>query len=115
MPLLTSGGGKFAPPKIDQRKRNGQELPTDASQLPQEVQLNLGGCELIFSDGQWTSSGGTGVVRGSKKESAARKLEEENNLLKAKLELVMDMLTELTAQSRLQAKEVKMLRAKLRK
>ncbi|XP_059476800.1 protein chibby homolog 1 [Neocloeon triangulifer] len=114
MPLL-SGGGRFVAPKIEQRKRQTQDLPADASQLPDEVEMTLDGHTLIFSEGQWISSGSsTGVISGSKRE-AMRKLEEENNLLKAKLELMMDMLTEMTAQSRLQAKEVKMLRAKLRK
>jgi len=59
------------------------------------VAMKLGGHELVFEDGQWVVTGGHGGV-GSREvirlQKQNLKLLEENNLLKYKVELLLDML-----------------------
>lgn len=63
MPLLVGGGGRFTPPKIDQRIKKGSEiLDENATQLPEEVEFSLGGHELVFRDGQWSGLGSSNGI-----------------------------------------------------
>ncbi|XP_062503654.1 protein chibby homolog 1-like isoform X2 [Corticium candelabrum] len=79
------------------------------------IRVCLGGQELVFEDGNWITESGSGaessreVVRLKKH---IRELTEENNLLKFKNELLLDMLVASNADSLVQQKELEALKAR---
>ncbi|XP_048510047.1 protein chibby homolog 1 [Athalia rosae] len=122
MPLFSN---KFSPKKTPTRKafvslankdlspkRIEKELGPDVG----PIRLRLGDQEAVFDSGQWIPE--TGKVSGTYKENErlrreVKKLEEENNLLKLKFEVMLDMLTQTTAESNLHSKELETLKNKL--
>uniref|UniRef100_W5KN37 Chibby 1, beta catenin antagonist n=1 Tax=Astyanax mexicanus TaxID=7994 RepID=W5KN37_ASTMX len=114
MPLF---GNTFSPKKTPPRKSASLNSLHTLDRSTREVELgveygapvlNIGGQSLKFEEGQWiTESGGN---MSSKEVQKLKKrnlqLEEENNLLKLKIELLLDMLTETTAESHLVQKEL---------
>ncbi|XP_015461801.3 protein chibby homolog 1 [Astyanax mexicanus] len=114
MPLF---GNTFSPKKTPPRKSASLNSLHTLDRSTREVELgveygapvlNIGGQSLKFEEGQWiTESGGN---MSSKEVQKLKKrnlqLEEENNLLKLKIELLLDMLTETTAESHLVLKEL---------
>ena len=59
------------------------------------IYLTLDGMELVFEDGEWTSEtveAGTSGRGNEALTSQNRKLQEENQLLKYKLDILLDML-----------------------
>nr|XP_054325532.1 protein chibby homolog 1 isoform X2 [Pongo pygmaeus] len=76
--------------------------------------MNLAGQSLKFENGQWIAE--TGVSGGVDRKEVQRlrrrnqQLEEENNLLRLKVDILLDMLSESTAESHLMEKELDELR-----
>lgn len=70
--------------------------------------MNIAGQILKFENGQWIAeSGGTGAQKEVQRlQKRNQLLEEENNLLRLKVEVLLDMLTETTADSHLKEKEL---------
>ncbi|NXS13735.1 CBY1 protein, partial [Neodrepanis coruscans] len=75
--------------------------------------MNLAGQSLKFEKGQWVSEAGS--FTGDRKELQRLQrrnlvLEEENNLLRLKVDVLLDMLSETTAESHLLEKELEELK-----
>ncbi|XP_066292064.1 protein chibby homolog 1-like [Branchiostoma lanceolatum] len=119
MPLF---GNKFSPKKTSPRRSASlSNLSTiDEAQKAAEfgldygpIRVKLGGTEVSYHDGQWISEGGgSGVSQREvvKLKKDKQKLEEENNLLKLKMQILLDMLAEQTCESHLLEKEVQEMR-----
>lgn len=77
--------------------------------------MNLAGQSLKFENGQWIAE--TGISGGVDRREAQRlrrrnqQLEEENNLLRLKVDILLDMLSETTAESHLMEKELDELKS----
>ena len=107
MPLF---GNKFSPKKGVARKWPSlSNLNLDASTQQTEfgldygpIKIKLGDNEIVFDKGQWISeAGGGGSGTGSQRnlmnlQQENHHLHEENNLLKLKLEILLDMVRGLT-------------------
>ncbi|XP_078539720.1 protein chibby homolog 1 [Lissotriton helveticus] len=116
MPLF---GNNFSPKKTPPRKSASLSNLHALDRSVREIELgldygppnmNIAGQILKFENGQWIAeSGGTGneVQRLHKRN---QQLEEENNLLRLKVEVLLDMLTESMAESHLIEKEVDALK-----
>ncbi|XP_028263234.1 protein chibby homolog 1 isoform X1 [Parambassis ranga] len=111
-------GNTFTPKKTPPRKSASLSSLHTLDRSTREIELgleygppvmNIGGQSWKFEEGQWiTESGGNTSSRELqrlKKRNA--QLEEENNLLKLKIEILLDMLTETTVDYHLMEKEVK--------
>ncbi|VDP82551.1 unnamed protein product [Echinostoma caproni] len=123
MPLFAR---RFSVPKFPARKAasmtNLSQL--DATTRSQEFSLDLGpvrtrlsGRDLVFRDGNWVIEGDSTMTKcaGADRESFRMKKEnhqltEENNLLKLKIDILLDMLAETTAEVHLQENEIENLR-----
>ncbi|XP_033211849.1 protein chibby homolog 1 [Belonocnema kinseyi] len=122
MPLFSS---KFSPKKTPIRKasvslankdlspkRLEKELGPDIG----EIRICLGEQQAVFDHGMWIPE--SGQIGGTFKENESlkkdlRKLEEENNLLKIKLEVLLDMLTQTTAEANLDKEELEALKSRM--
>ncbi|KAL3318629.1 Protein chibby 1 [Cichlidogyrus casuarinus] len=132
MPLFYK---KFSIPKFPNRKASSM---SNLSQLDatirstefgvdyqNEIRAKLNGQELIFQNGNWIFSGeegGASTNRSLNRDDSFRKREvtalrqenqrllEEKNLLQVKLEILLDMLAESTAEVQLQENEIDSLR-----
>jgi len=116
MPFSLFGTNKFSPKKGGPRKSPSMSnLNLDATERSAEfgvdygpVKVKLGGNEISFEGGEWISdTPGGGNQRETirlKKQNVA--LTEENNLLKIKIELLLDMLSERTAELHLQENQI---------
>ncbi|KAM4652775.1 protein chibby homolog 1 [Discoglossus pictus] len=114
MPLF---GNTFSPKKTPPRKSASLSNLHALDRTTKEVELGLdygspsisiAGQSMKFENGQWiTESGGSGsqkeIQRLRKKN---QQLEEENNLLRLKVDILLDMLSETTAESHLKEKEL---------
>lgn len=114
MPLF---GNKFSPKKTSPRKAPSlSNLSTDPDFREQElsldygpIQVKLGNNEVTFENGQWISetSGAATVHREMAKiKKQNQQLIEENNLLKMKVDILLDLLSETTAEVHLQENEI---------
>ncbi|XP_043282564.1 protein chibby homolog 1 [Venturia canescens] len=122
MPFFTN---KFSPKKIPTRKADVSLANKDLSpkRIERElgpdigpIKLRLGDQEATFDEGLWIPETGkaSGTFRENEKlRKEVKKLEEENNLLKLKFELLLDMLTETTAEVHMHRGELESLRNKL--
>ncbi|XP_015434058.1 PREDICTED: protein chibby homolog 1 [Dufourea novaeangliae] len=115
MPLFSN---KFSPKKTPTRKAGVFLVNKDLS--PQRIEkelgpnvgpirLKLGDQEAIFESGLWIPE--SGKVGGTYKENEklkkeVKRLEEENNLLKLKFDILLDMLTQTTAEFNSQREEL---------
>ncbi|XP_063796549.1 protein chibby homolog 1 [Pseudophryne corroboree] len=117
MPLF---GNTFSPKKTPPRKSASLSNLHALDRTVKEVELgldygvpniNLGGQSLKFENGQWIAeSGGSGSHKELQRlRKRNMQLEEENNLLRLKVELLLDMLSETTAESHLIEEELKSL------
>ncbi|XP_072931876.1 protein chibby homolog 1 [Epargyreus clarus] len=112
MPLFSS---KFTPKTIPVRRQDTSvlknELGSDyaSKELSIDIgplKLKLGDFEITFEDGQWIPASGRAgaahkeVIR-LKKE--LERLEEENNMLRLKFEILLDMMTDKTVEAEQQA------------
>lgn len=72
--------------------------------------MNLAGQSLKFENGQWVAdsviSGGVDRRETQRLRKRNQQLEEENNLLRLKVDILLDMLSETTAESHLKDKEL---------
>ncbi|XP_071754537.1 protein chibby homolog 1 isoform X2 [Centroberyx gerrardi] len=115
MPLFV--GNTFSPKKTPPRKSASLSNLHTLDRSTREVELgleygapvmNIGGQSLKFEEGQWIADSG-GNVSGKEVQRLKKRnmqLEEENNLLKLKIEILLDMLTETTAESHLMEREL---------
>ncbi|XP_061822137.1 protein chibby homolog 1 [Nerophis lumbriciformis] len=115
--LPLSFGNLFSPKKIPPRKSASLSSLHTLDRSTREMELglqygppvmNIGGQTLKFEDGQWiTDSGGNASVKEVERLKKRNiQLEEENNILKLKIEILLDMLTESTVEYHLKEKEV---------
>uniref|UniRef100_A0A0B6ZNN5 Protein chibby homolog 1 n=1 Tax=Arion vulgaris TaxID=1028688 RepID=A0A0B6ZNN5_9EUPU len=117
---LSLFGNKFSPKKTPPRRAQSlSNLHLDATESKAEfgidygaLKVSLGGNEVAFENGLWINESGAGS--GHKQVSQLRKqnetLHEENNLLKLKIDILLDMLAEKSAVSQFHENEVKQLR-----
>ncbi|XP_053988919.1 protein chibby homolog 1 [Hylaeus volcanicus] len=119
MPLFSN---KFSPKKTPTRKAGVFLANKDLSpkRIEKElgpnvgpIRLKLGDQEAVFESGLWIPESGT--IGGTYKENEklkkeVKKLEEENNLLKLKFEVLLDMLTQTTADFHSQKEELDRLK-----
>ncbi|XP_057682551.1 protein chibby homolog 1 isoform X2 [Corythoichthys intestinalis] len=107
----------FNPKKIPPRKTASLSSLHTLDRSTRELELgiecgppamSIGGHNLKFEDGQWISvSGGNASHREIERlKKKNLQLEEENNMLKLKIEILIDMLTESTVEYHLMEKEV---------
>ncbi|XP_010893843.1 protein chibby homolog 1 [Esox lucius] len=114
MPLF---GNTFSPKKTPPRKSVSLSNLHTLDRSTKEIELgleygapvmNIGGQSLKFEEGQWIAESG-GNVSGKEMQRLKKRnlqLEEENNLLKLKIDILLDMLSETTAESHLMEKEL---------
>ncbi|XP_060705345.1 protein chibby homolog 1 [Hemiscyllium ocellatum] len=124
MPLF---GNVFSPKKTPPRKSASLSSLHTLDRVSREVELgldhgapvmNIGGQSLKFDNGQWVSEsvGDSGVQKEVQRlRKRNQQLEEENNLLRLKIDILLDMLSETTAESHLMEKELEELKTHNRK
>ncbi|CAK9796696.1 Protein chibby homolog 1 [Anthophora plagiata] len=107
MPLFSN---KFSPKKTPSRKAgislankdfNSKSIEKEFGLNIGPIRLKLGDQETIFEAGSWIPE--SGKIGGTYKENERlkkeiKRLEDENNLLKLKFEVLLDMLTQKTAE-----------------
>ncbi|XP_059537526.1 protein chibby homolog 1 isoform X2 [Myotis daubentonii] len=121
MPLF---GNTFSPKKTPPRKSASLSNLHNLDRSTREVELgldygtptmNLAGQSLKFENGHWVAE--TGVSGGVDQREAQRlrrrnqQLEEENNLLQVKVEVLLDMFSETTAEFQIMKKELEELKS----
>ncbi|XP_022258274.1 protein chibby homolog 1-like isoform X2 [Limulus polyphemus] len=122
MPLF---GSKFSPKKTTPRKSPSLSNLTqslDPGHTQEELGLNygpiklrLGNQQAKFENGQWVTEPKNASVSSKEIEELKqenKRLIEENNFLKYKLEIMLDLLTEKTLDFYLQEEEVEQLKTK---
>uniref|UniRef100_A0A0B8RUW0 Protein chibby-like protein 1-like n=1 Tax=Philothamnus irregularis TaxID=1899461 RepID=A0A0B8RUW0_9SAUR len=119
MPLF---GNTFSPKKTPPRKSASLSNLHSLDRSTREIELGLEygtpvmtltGQSLRFENGQWLpeSFGSNGDRRETQRlRKRNQQLEEENNLLRLKVDLLLDMLSETTAESHLMEKELEELK-----
>ncbi|XP_026552093.1 protein chibby homolog 1 [Pseudonaja textilis] len=119
MPLF---GNTFSPKKTPPRKSASLSNLHSLDRSTREIELGLEygtpvmtltGQSLRFENGQWIpeSFGSNGDRRETQRlRKRNQQLEEENNLLRLKVDLLLDMLSETTAESHLMEKELEELK-----
>ncbi|XP_059104037.1 protein chibby homolog 1 isoform X1 [Peromyscus eremicus] len=116
MPLF---GSIFSPKKTPPRKSASLSNLHSLDRSTRELELgldygtptmNLAGQNLKFENGQWVAdtviSGGVDRRETQRLRKRNQQLEEENNLLRLKVDILLDMLSETTAESNLKDKEL---------
>ncbi|XP_018326497.1 protein chibby homolog 1-like [Agrilus planipennis] len=112
-------GNKFSPKKPSSRKsflHNSSKSPDKLIEKDSSTKLALGDYILTFQNGKWVLENGVqGAMHKALKKQNLRiqTLEEENNLLKLKLECFMNMLTETTIDSHIQQREIEKLKTEV--
>ncbi|XP_036156827.1 protein chibby homolog 1 isoform X5 [Myotis myotis] len=121
MPLF---GNTFSPKKTPPRKSASLSNLHNLDRSTREVELgldygtptmNLAGQSLKFENGHWVAE--TGISGGVDQREAQRlrrrnqQLEEENNLLQVKVEVLLDMFSETTAEFQIMKKELEELKS----
>ncbi|XP_028601441.1 protein chibby homolog 1 isoform X1 [Podarcis muralis] len=124
MPLF---GNTFSPKKTPPRKSASLSNLHMLDRSSREIELGLEygtpvmtltGQSMRFENGQWIaeSFGDTGDRREANRlRKRIQQLEEENNLLQLKIDILLDMLSETTAESHLMQKEMEELKNYSRK
>ncbi|XP_056379848.1 protein chibby homolog 1 [Hyla sarda] len=119
MPIF---GNTFSPKKTPPRKSASLSNLHALDRTTKEVELgldygfpsiNIAGQSLRFDNGEWIDeSGGTGSQKDVQRlRKRNLQLEEENNLLRLKVEILLDMLSEATAESHLKDKELEEMKS----
>ncbi|XP_066987336.1 protein chibby homolog 1 [Macrobrachium rosenbergii] len=97
-------------------KRESEKSGGDLSSDFNRIKLNIGGQNASFEDGEWIADDGSRGRVSSREVARLRQqnqnLTEENNLLKLKVELLLDLLTEKSADVLIKDKEIGRLKAK---
>ncbi|XP_060951117.1 protein chibby homolog 1 [Limanda limanda] len=123
MPLF---GNTFSPKKTPPRRSASLSSLHTLDRSTREVELgleygppvmNIGGQSMKFEDGQWITESGENTSGREAQRLKKRniQLEEENNHLKLKIEILMDMLTETTVEFHLMEKKVEDVKTHQRK
>lgn len=123
MPLFTN---KFSPKKIPVRrietsiikKEFGNEYAAKALGMEVgDIKLQLGDLELNFEENEWIHGNAGSALKdhNMKSKRYIQQLEEENNMLRLKFEILLDILTQTSAQSQEQLVELEKLRHNARK
>ncbi|XP_043599575.1 protein chibby homolog 1 [Bombus pyrosoma] len=122
MPLFSN---KFSPKKTPTRKVGVFLANKDFSpkRIEKElgpnvgpIHLKLGDQETVFESGSWIPESGkigSTYKENEKLKKEVKRLEDENNLLKLKFEVLLDMLTQTTAEYYSQKEELDRLKQKL--
>ncbi|XP_054438511.1 protein chibby homolog 1 isoform X2 [Pteronotus mesoamericanus] len=125
MPLF---GNTFSPKKTPPRKSASLSNLHNLDRSTREVELgldygtptmNLAGQNLKFENGHWIAE--TGISGGVDQREALRlrkrnqQLEEENSLLQMKVEILLDMFSETTAEFQIMKKELNELKTVYRR
>ncbi|KFQ36899.1 Protein chibby 1, partial [Merops nubicus] len=119
MPLF---GNTFSPKKTPPRKcaslSNLHLLDRSTREMELGLEygvptMNLAGQSLKFENGQWVAESGS--FPGDRRElqrlrKRNQQLEEENNLLRLKVDILLDMLSETTAETHLMERELEELK-----
>ncbi|XP_004634677.1 protein chibby homolog 1 [Octodon degus] len=121
MPLF---GNIFSPKKTPPRKSASLSNLQTLDRSIRDVELglnygtptmNLAGQSLKFEKGQWIAEAGIGGGTEQRETQRLRRrnqqLEEENNLLRLKVDILLDMLSETTAECHLMEKELEELKS----
>ncbi|KAK7054603.1 Protein chibby 1 [Halocaridina rubra] len=99
-------------------RRESDKSGVDLSNNFSKIRLNIGGQNASFEDGEWIADEGSRGRVSSREVAKLRQqnqnLQEENNLLKLKVELLLDMLTEKSADALIKDKEITRLKSKTR-
>ncbi|KZC11860.1 Protein chibby like protein 1 [Dufourea novaeangliae] len=110
MPLFSN---KFSPKKTPTRKAGVFLVNKDLSpqRIEKELGPNVGPIRLKLGDQEAIFESESGKVGGTYKENEklkkeVKRLEEENNLLKLKFDILLDMLTQTTAEFNSQREEL---------
>ncbi|CAG5910460.1 unnamed protein product [Menidia menidia] len=123
MPLF---GNTFSPKKTPPRKSASLSSLHTLDRSTREIELgleygppamNIGGQSWKFEDGQWITES-LGTTSGRELQRLKKRniqLEEENNLLKLKIEVLLDMLTETTVDYHLMEKEIEDIKTQHRR
>ncbi|GJQ82273.1 putative chibby homolog 1 [Trypoxylus dichotomus] len=114
MPIF---GNKFSPKKTPARKSvvslTSEEPLDDLVTEDGTVSINLGNQKCTFQDGEWIADNGNGNNSQRAHQKLQRKIQqlvEENYLLKVKFEIMMNMLSQTTAESHVQQREIDKLK-----
>ncbi|KAB0800033.1 hypothetical protein PPYR_07913 [Photinus pyralis] len=103
---------KFSPKKSKLRKSalslNNENLE-DLIEDDRTVKLQLGEHKINFCNGRW-ESGSEAAKDTYKMNQKCQATEEENNLLKLKIQILLNMLTQATAENNLQQRELSRLK-----
>ncbi|KFP25103.1 Protein chibby 1 [Colius striatus] len=124
MPLF---GNTFSPKKTPPRKCASLSNLHFLDRSTHEIELgleygsptmNIAGQSLKFENGQWMA--GSLQNQGERRETQRlrkrnQQLEEENNLLRLKVDILLDMLSETTAECHLMEKELEELKSHSRR
>ncbi|XP_005994329.1 protein chibby homolog 1 [Latimeria chalumnae] len=119
-------GNTFSPKKTPPRRSASLSSLHTLDRATREVELgleyglpamNIGGQSLKFEDGQWITESGGNISQKEVQRLRKRnqQLEEENNLLRVKIDILLDMLSETTAESHLMEKELEDLKSHRRR
>ncbi|XP_016060767.1 PREDICTED: protein chibby homolog 1 [Miniopterus natalensis] len=124
MPKMPLFGNTFSPKKTPPRKSASLSNLHNLDRSTREVELgldygtptmNLAGQSLKFENGHWVAE--TGISSGVDQREAQRlrrrnqQLEEENNLLQVKVDVLLDMFSETTAEFQIMKKELEELKS----
>ncbi|CAH0563957.1 unnamed protein product [Brassicogethes aeneus] len=113
-------GSKFSPKKAPIRKGNNAISTENLDELVldrRSVKLNLDNNKLVFENGEWypeSGENGLNYKTNQKLRKQMQELSEENNLLRVKYEMILNMLTQTTAESHIQEREIENLKKLVR-
>merc|ERR1739838_567399 len=97
-------------------RRDSERSSKDITQEFNKIKLNIGGQKSSFQDGEWIAESGSKSKGTSREISRLQQhnqtLQEENNLLKLKVEMLLDMLTEKSAEALIKEKEISKLKSR---
>ncbi|KAK5640807.1 hypothetical protein RI129_009354 [Pyrocoelia pectoralis] len=109
---------KFSPKKSKLRKSvlslNNENLLEDLIEENRTVKLQLDEHEVYFCNGHWElgpETTGENMSKSNQKlHNKLQEIEEENNLLKLKIQILLNMLTQATAENNQQQRELNRLK-----
>ncbi|CAG9839736.1 unnamed protein product [Diabrotica balteata] len=112
MPIF---GSKFSPKKIPTRKANAENVPINLTET--RVHLDLGDQKFAFERGNWVPEDqqpqqGMTYRNRQRLKKKIQELEEENNMLRLKYEMMLNMLTQAAAEGQIVYPDLEKFRKK---